>query len=289
MRKRKGIFREGIAPAIIRFTIGFIIFVVLVGILYFLVVTTHYSVEGLQPGETPRPYVVPDPTPTPTPTPTPGPAPTPGEEEQPPAWATASPTPATPTPVPTPAPTPVPTSIPESLVVTGRGLDAEALEPTPIDDTVRAGLTSFFVSPADDYHIIEVEGYAYLEHQLYDGDNSSVYLIVRNPSGDLAAYLTTSEEGISGIEHEGIGKNLALADFRVYIDVSNYMDGTYTLGALLMCMHQGSEVQVAYRFPDSLNFVVRGGEVITPVQIVLPTPTPEAGSTPTAPAQSPAA
>ena len=67
------------------------------------------------------------------------------------------------------------------------------------------------------------------------------------------------------------------------------MDGTYTLGALLMCMHQGSEVQVAYRFPDSLNFVVRGGEVITPVQIVLPTPTPEAGSTPTAPAQSPAA
>ena len=89
--------------------------------------------------------------------------------------------------------------------------------------------------------------------------------------------------------HEGIGKNLALADFRVYIDVSNYMDGTYTLGALLMCMHQGSEVQVAYRFPDSLNFVVRGGEVITPVQIVLPTPTPEADSTPTAPAQTPVA
>ena len=44
MRKRKTIFREGIAPAIIRFTIGFIIFVVLVGILYFLVVTTPYSV-----------------------------------------------------------------------------------------------------------------------------------------------------------------------------------------------------------------------------------------------------
>ena len=34
---RKGIFREGIAPAIIRFTIGFMILVVIAGVLYFLV------------------------------------------------------------------------------------------------------------------------------------------------------------------------------------------------------------------------------------------------------------
>ena len=286
---RKGIFREGIAPAIIRFTIGFMILVVIAGVLYFLVVSTHYTVEGQQPGQTLRPYVVPEPTPTPESTPTPEPAPTSGEEEAPPAWATASPTPATPTPVPTPAPTPVPTSIPEVLITAGRGLDADDLESTPIDDTVRADITSFFVSPADDYHIIEVEGYAYLEHELYDGDNSSVYLIVRNPAGELAAYLATSEEGISGVEHQGIGKNLAQADFRVYIDVSNYADGTYTLGTLLMCMHQGSEVRVAYRFPDTLNFGVRGGEVITPMRIASPGASPEASATPTVPAQTPAA
>ena len=183
----------------------------------------------------------------------------------------------------------MPTSIPEVLITAGRGLDADDLESTPIDDTVRADITSFFVSPADDYHIIEVEGYAYLEHQLYDGDNSSVYLIVRNPAGELAAYLATSEEGISGVEHQGIGKNLAQADFRVYIDVSNYADGTYTLGTLLMCMHQGSEVRVAYRFPDTLNFGVRGGEVITPMRIASPGASPEASATPTVPAQTPAA
>ena len=40
---RKGIFREGIAPAIIRFTIGFMILVVIAGVLYFLVVSTHYT------------------------------------------------------------------------------------------------------------------------------------------------------------------------------------------------------------------------------------------------------
>ena len=103
-------------------------------------------------------------------------------------------------------------------------------------------------------------------------------------------YLATSEEGISGVEHQGIGKNLAQADFRVYIDVSNYAACTYTLGTLLMCMHQGSEVRVAYRFPDTLNFGVRGGEVITPMRIASPGASPEASATPAfVPAQTPAA
>ena len=280
---RKGIFREGIAPAIIRFTIGFIILVVVVALLYFLVVTMQYTVEGVQPGQTPRPYVVPEATPTPSPTPTPTPTPTPGEETPLPAWVTASPTPSTPTPEPTPAPTPVPTSIPQSLISAGRGLSASDLPSTPIDDTVRADITNFFASPADGYRIVEIEGYAYLEHANYDGENSSVYLIVRNPSGGLAAYLTTAEAGISGVAHQGIGKNLAQADFRVYLDVSNYPDGTYTLGVQLMCMHEGSEVRVAYRFPDTLNFVVRDGEVITPMHIEEPAENaaPEAGATPT--------
>ena len=56
-----------------------------------------------------------------------------------------------------------------------------------------------------------------------------------------------------------------------------------------MCMHQGSEVRVAYRFPDTLNFGVRGGEVITPMRIASPGASPEASATPTVPAQTPAA
>ena len=95
---RKGFIREGIATAVIRFTIGFIILLVILCVLYFLVVSTHYSVDGQEPGQTLRPYVVPEATPTPELTPTPTPSPTPGEESEAPAWATPSPTPATPTP-----------------------------------------------------------------------------------------------------------------------------------------------------------------------------------------------
>ena len=139
--------------------------------------------------------------------------------------------------------------------------------------------------------VMEVEGYAYLEHVNYDGENSSVYLIVRNEQGGLMAYLATAEEGVSGVRHESIGKNLGLADFRVYVDVSGYSDGVYTLGTMLMCMHEGSEIRVSHRFPDALNFVVRGGEIITPVQIeeTAEPSAPAASVTPTAPAQTPAA
>ena len=118
-----------------------------------------------------------------------------------------------------------------------------------------------------------------------------VYLIVRNEQGGLMAYLATAEEGVSGVRHESIGKNLGLADFRVYVDVSGYSDGVYTLGTMLMCMHEGSEIRVSHRFPDALNFVVRGGEIITPVQIeeTAEPSAPAASVTPTAPAQTPAA
>ena len=123
---------------------------------------------------------------------------------------------------------------------------------------------------------MEIEGYAYYEHVNYDGENSSCYLIVSKDSASDGgssfqniAYLTTSEEGISGIEHEGIGKNLAKADFRVYIDVSDYSDNVYTLGVVLMCNHEGSEIRISQRFPDTLNFAVRSGEVISPIKVDL--------------------
>lgn len=282
---RKGFIREGIATAVIRFTIGFIILLVVLCVLYFLVVSTHYSVDGQEPGQTLRPYVVPEATPTPEPTPTPTPSPTPGEESEAPAWATPTPTPATPTPVPTATPTPIPTNIPETLIAGGQTRTADQMP--EIDDRIRAGITNCYVSPVDGYHIMEVTGYAYLEHANYNGETSSCYLIVRNAVGEMMAYLTTAEEGITGIEHEGIGQNLALADFRVYIDVSDYSDGTYTLGVVLMCNHEGDELRVSTRFPDTLNFAVRGGEVITPIRIE----EPEASEAPAtaAPSATPAA
>ena len=124
------------------------------------------------------------------------------------------------------------------------------------------------------FHIVKPEGR--YEHVNYDGENSSCYLIVSKDSASDGgssfqniAYLTTSEEGISGIEHEGIGKNLAKADFRVYIDVSDYSDNVYTLGVVLMCNHEGSEIRISQRFPDTLNFAVRSGEVISPIKVDL--------------------
>ena len=267
---RKGFVRDGKGSAVIRFLMGFVFLLVVALLLYYIIVSTQYPADGQQPTRTLRPYVVPEPTPTPTPTPEP--TPTPDAEATAPPYATPTATPSTPTPVPTASPTPLPTSIARNLLASSQ-LRSDDQMP-PISDGIRAGITKCYVSSVDGYSIMEIEGYAYYEHANYDGENSSCYLIVCNDSEDdrnsdssNIAYLTTSVEGISGIEHEGLGSNLALADFRVYIDVSDYADDVYTLGIVLMCNHEGDELRISCRLPSSLSFTVRNGEVISPIHI----------------------
>ena len=281
---RKGFFRKGISSAVIRFSMGLILLVVILVVLYYLLVSATYEVDGQQPANTLRPYVVPEATPTPTPSPTP--SPTPEEDATLPPYATPTPTPATPTPEPTPSPTPEPTSIPQSMLAAPQPRSAENIPPVSSD--VRAAITDCYVSAVDNYQIMEIEGYAYYENPYYNGENSSCYLVVvQNSTGLIMSYLTTSEEGITGIEHDGVGQNLADSDFRVYIDVSEYSDDVYTLAVVLLCTNNGYEAQLTYRFPDTTNFAVRSGEIITPIRIEnSPEPTPEAAQTTTAPEEA---
>lgn len=275
---RKGFFRKGISTAVIRFSMGLIVLLLILVLLYYLLVSTAYEVDGQQPAGTLRPYVVPEATPTPTPSPTP--SPTPQEDVTLPPYATPTPTPATPTPEPTPTPTPVPTSIPAGLLAVPQPRNAGDMPAVSAD--VRAALTDSYVSTADGYRVMKLEGYAYYEHPNYNGENSSCYLIVvQQSTGAIMSYLTTSVEGLTGIEHEGVGQNLADSDFRVYIDVSQYSDDVYSLGLVLLCAHNGYEVQLAYRFPDTMNFAVRSGEIITPVRLETSAqPTAAASATP---------
>lgn len=290
---RKGFIREGKSVAVIRFVIGLTVLALIVCVVYYLLVSTQYGADLERPGQTLRPYVVPDPTPTPEPTPVPTPAP--AEETEMPAWATPTPTPGASAQAGEtldPAlPTPVPTNIPESLIAGGQERTAEQMPDT--DERVRMGITSCYVSAPDGYRIMEIEGYAYAEHSEYDGANSSSYLIVRSASdGRIMAYLTTPVEGVSGIEHQGQGSNLAQSDFRVYIDVSEYPDGVYTLGTVLMFNLSGGEVRTSCRLPDTINFAVRDGEVISPIRIAdateSPSPSPESAQGDTAAQQTPA-
>ena len=288
---RKGFIREGKSVAVIRFVIGLTVLALIVGVVYYLLVSTQYGADLERPGQTLRPYVVPDPTPTPEPTPVP--TPPSAEETEMPAWATPAPdAPAdageTVDPV---QPTPVPTNIPENLIAGGQERTAEQMPNT--DERVRMGVTSCYVSAPDGYRVMEIEGYAYAEHSGYDGANSSSYLIVRSASdGRIMAYLTTPVEGVSGIEHQGLGSNLAQSDFRVYIDVSEYPDGVYTLGTVLMFNLGGSEIRTSCRLPDTINFAVRDGEVISPIRIEeaaeSPSPSPESTQGDAAAQQTPA-
>lgn len=258
---RKGFFRKGISSAVIRFSMGLILLVVILVVLYYLLVSATYEVDGQQPANTLRPYVVPRLRRRPRlpPRPRPPRKRTPRCRRMP----RRRPRRATPTPEPTPSPTPEPTSIPQSMLAAPQPRSAENIPPVSSD--VRAAITDCYVSAVDNYQIMEIEGYAYYENPYYNGENSSCYLVVvQNSTGLIMSYLTTSEEGITGIEHDGVGQNLADSDFRVYIDVSEYSDDVYTLAVVLLCTNDGYEAQLTYRFPDTTNFAVRSGEIITP-------------------------
>lgn len=264
---RKGYDREGKVAALIRFSIGIVVIaVVLVG-LYYLFVSRTYSVDGLAPEETPRSYVLtaqmlatPDLEPEITPEPEP--------EETLPPYATPTPEPATPTPEPTasPSPTPEPTPIATTLLSQAMPRTDDQIPAT--SEYVRAGLTNCYVSAVDDYKLMRIDGYAYIEDARYDGANSTCYLIVRRDSlGQNMAYAAISVEGVSGIEHEGAGQNLAKSDFSVYLDVSGYGDDVYSLGLVLIATSGEDQVMVSYRFPETMTFAVRGGEVVSPISI----------------------
>jgi len=163
---------------------------------------------------------------------------------------------------------PTPTNVPPANLSTARKLDSSKI-PKPSDE-IRAGLTRCYASAVDGYRIMQIEGYVFADTPAFDGGsdgNSAMLIVTRDSTGETVGYLVEKAAGVTGIEHEGAGKNLEGADFQAFIDVSMYADGDYSLGVALLYKDGGKEVFGSYKFDASLTFSVRIGEIIRPIPI----------------------
>ena len=117
---------------------------------------------------------------------------------------------------------------------------------------------------------MQVEGYVFADNPAFDGsndDNSVLLIVVRDSTSEIVGYLAEKAEGVTGIEHEGAGKNLEGADFQAFIDVSKYADDVYSLGVALLYKDGEEEIYGSYKFDKAQTFAVRSGEVISPIKI----------------------
>ena len=267
---QKGYRRDGKGAAVIRFFIGLVVLVTALGLLYYFVVMQDYSDRIADPNYAYRSYVATDETPEPSLAPELEPEVTPesGPTATLPPYATPTPTPAGPTPKPTPSPTPEPTNVPLARLSTARKLESSKIP--KLSDEIKAGLTRCYVSAIDGYKIMQVEGYVFADNPAFDGsndDNSVLLIVVRDSTSEIVGYLAEKAEGVTGIEHEGAGKNLEGADFQAFIDVSKYADDVYSLGVALLYKDGEKEIYGSYKFDKAQTFAVRSGEVISPIKI----------------------
>lgn len=181
------------------------------------------------------------------------------------ATAAATPEPvatATPVPTPTPEPTPVPTQIPKSSLPTE--LSRFRL-PAETEDGV-VGISSCYVSAVDNHSIMELTGWGYAQLDYFNGEQCGTYIVVNQGAEPIHCYLATSIRGISGVSHTGaVGKNVDACDWRIYIDVSDYEPGLYSLGIALVYKNGSNDEYRYYRFGDLQSFTVNDGEIIIPV------------------------
>ena len=164
---------------------------------------------------------------------------------------------------PTPEPTPDPTAVPRSSLPT----ELKKFSLPEVSQDGEIGISNCYVSVADGYSIMELTGWGYANLTYFDGRQSGTYLIVKDSSGKaIHAYLATNDEGISGVSHTGFScKNPAACDWRVYIDVSEYDSGVYTLGLALAYKNGDKDEYRYYEFGELQSFTVNDGEIIMPV------------------------
>ncbi len=173
---------------------------------------------------------------------------------------------ATPEPVATVSavPTTVPTSIPKSALPTEL---TKFKLPAETEDGV-VGISSCYVSAVDNYAIMELTGWGYAQLDYFDGEECGTYIVVNQGSEPIHCYLANSITGISGRNHTGeAGKNVEASDWRIYIDVSDYEPGLYTLGIALVYKNGTNDEYRYYRFGDLQSFTVNDGEIIIPVTV----------------------
>ena len=268
---QKGPVREGKGTAVIRFFFWLAVLLILLLVVYFLIIEGNYDDNLQSPESTWRAYVVSDNTPVPTPTVTPSVSPTLESgvpTASPPPYATPTATPEE-TVEPTPTPTPAPTAIPVSALVNGTYFTIDSLaKSAPTAEEVVGGISKCYVSPQNQYTVMQVNGWAYLEAEQFDGERSAAFLYVVNGEGEGILYNTFQEAGISGVEHSGVGSNLEYADFTCCIETASYADGVYYLAVVVEAEADGKRYYFSRMLEEeTYTFTVRDGEVIDPIPL----------------------
>lgn len=275
-----GIRRHNAGRAIVRFLIGLLVIAVCVLVLYEFVLNGDFSgLIARTPANT-KPFV----SVTQSPQETNrleiirgSEKPEPGAETNAPVSApedviipdvTAEPTAEpTATPEPTAEPTAAPTPIPEnefSKLVTDFGKAGTAINETNfkvIAGEVKNGLTAFEVSAPNEYKVITLTGWGYSDNKRFDGANCDIYIIVLNDKGAAVFYEPTMIPGVTGMVHEGLGKNLEMCEFTATIDVSDLPDGNYQLGVGVSYKPGSTRYRFAWTFGSAYDFTTVGGVV----------------------------
>ena len=139
-------------------------------------------------------------------------------------------------------------------------------EPSQLDGKI--GITHACRSAADDNKMLQLQGYAYVNEETYDGSTAQIFLVVTQASsGNSVLVLPNKVEGISGVDHDGaICANAAASDFEAFIDASAFPSEIYSLGMVFMYTDTDGQNHIEYfKFPDSVAFTVLDSRIITDI------------------------
>ena len=264
---------ENKTSAIIRFFLGLCSLMLLLFLLYYLVAIRDWSyLAGDRVAADAVRASVDEPSPFETPAVPAGQAEATAAAES--VWTpapvapTATPKP-TPTPPPTaaPSPTPEPTRIPASQLSSYRSRSFNMPES---GDNGQYGISRCYISKPDGYQVMVLEGWCYIEDELFNGMNSTTYLVTTHEStGKKVLYQATNIAGISERSHSSVCMNPEAADWRVTLSAADYADGVYNLAVGLGYKPSGSgkTTYVVFPFDAAYSFTVLGGEVINAVPL----------------------
>ena len=260
---QKGYKRNAKYKAVLHFFIGIIFMIIVALVAWFMLTQMDYS-DKLEPGTSMRPYVetTPEPSPSISPsaavetTPTPTPTPT----------ATATPTP-TPTPSPTPEPTPEPTSIAAEVYAPMRA-DLPLPDGATSDNGV-IGITHSYRSSVDGNKVLQLQGYGYVNDPSFDGSTAQIYLVIRQEStGNRVVAMANMKPGVTGLEHsDALCANASASEFEAFLHVENFANDIYSLDMVINYKVDGADQLVYFEYPEEISFTVLNGQVLSDIPV----------------------
>ena len=217
---RKSILKKGKGRALLRFIIYLLLLFILVSVAYIIIVS-----DGSNPTQQQLALTVNAATPSSTPALTPDPA----------SDQTSDPT-SDPTLAPTPEPTPfVPDPSPVFEMGYSEDVEYGNIEKLKPGEAITCGLIAFEAINDDNYIAsLEVSAYAYIEG--IGASGSIVYLLTVNEQGIPYKMYATKSEGLDGGDREK-------STFTAKIDVSEYVEGKYSLGVVII---NGQKTECAF-------------------------------------------